>query len=96
MQQTASRTQETSKALFNAQHRLAVAAVFVAPDAAVRGYEDVASEAGVSRSVAHKELAVLVMVGAVLRIEIGRTVHYQRAESAFWPFVRELLSRSGE
>ncbi len=91
MDQIAAHTRELSKVLFNAQHRLAVAAVFSPPVDLVLGYEEVAVHAGVSRSVAHKELAVLVRVGAVRRIEVGRSVHYQRAESSFWAFVRELV-----
>ena len=82
-----------SKVLFNAQHRLAVSAVFlVGPK--LLGYEEVASRAGVSRSVAHKELGVLVHVGALGRLEAGRVVLYQRLESAYWPFAVEMLARA--
>lgn len=91
---SAAHTRGLSKTLFNAQHRLAVAAVFAPPDDRVLGYEEVAAAAGVSRSVAHKELAVLVKIGAITRIEVGRSVSYQRADTSFWPFVVDLLEES--
>lgn len=92
MTRTAAHSRELSKLFFNAQHRLAVAAVFAPPNDQVLGYEEVAALAEVSRSVAHKELVVLVRVGAIRRIEIGRSVHYRRAESSFWAFLQELRS----
>ena len=82
---------QLSKVLFNAQHRLTVAAVFASPAKNALRYEEVAEKSGVSRSVAHKELQVLVRIGAVQRVETGRVVHYLATESAFWNFVRELL-----
>ena len=85
--------QDLSKALFNARHRLSVAAVFDELNA-VLGYEEVAERARVSRSVAHKELAVLVRIGALSRIEVGRSVNYQRTPSGFWAFAFDLLRES--
>jgi len=85
--------QDLSKAVFNAQHRLAIAAVFDELNA-VFSYEEVAERAAVSRSVAHKELSVLVRIGALARIEVGRSVNYQRSPSAFWAFASELIHES--
>ncbi len=86
-------SQVLSKVLFNAQHRMAVAMVFAATDEML-GHEDVASRASVSRSVAHKELGVLVRIGAVGRLEVGRQVLYERSSSPFWPFLDDLASRT--
>ena len=84
---------ELSKLLFNAQHRLAVASVFAGDSDAALTYEQVADRCGVSRSVVHKDLQVLVHIDAVQRVELGRSVHYLRAPSAFWLFLEDLLSR---
>ena len=78
-----------SKALFNAQHRLSVAAVVRTVDGPLRR-EDVMAKAGVSSSVAHKELAVLAAIGAVQRVELDRSVYFQRIESAYWALSEEL------
>jgi predicted transcriptional regulator len=86
-------TQVLSKLLFNAQHRIAVAQVFLVADE-VLGHEDVAARAGVGRSVAHKELAVLVRIGAVTRLEASRQVFYERAASPFWAFISDLADRT--
>ncbi len=83
--------QTLSKLLFNAQHRLTIAAVFARPDEGPLTYEEVATKASVSRSVAHKELTVLVRIEALQRVEAGRRVHYQRLDSPFWPFVDHLV-----
>lgn len=91
MIELAGHTRELSKVLFNAQHRLTIAALFTTADAPVLGYEEVAERAGVSRSVAHKELALLVRIGALQRVEVGRSVSYQRTDSPFWPFAAALL-----
>lgn len=85
-------TQVLSKLLFNAQHRIAVAQVFLATDE-VLVHDDVAARAGVSRSVAHKELAVLVRIGGLMRLEASRQVFYERAESPFWAFISDLADR---
>jgi hypothetical protein len=90
---SAASSRELSKLFFNAQHRIAVAAVFAPPKEVMLGYEEVASVAGVSRSVAHKELAVLVRIGAIARLEVGRAVGYQRLDGPFWPFVTDLIKR---
>lgn len=86
-------TRGLSKLLFNAQHRIAVAHVMARSDA-VMGYEEVAERSGTSRSVAHKELRILVEIGAVNRLEVGRLVGYQRADSPFWPFLEDLVRRA--
>ena len=88
---TATDTQGLSKHLFNAQHRLSVATVFAPPANDALTYLEVAKKTSVSPSVAHKELAVLVQIGAIQRIEAGRQVHYQRVDCPFWPFVEHLL-----
>ena len=88
---TAMDAQGLSKYLFNAQHRLSVAAVFAPPAKDVLTYSEVAKKSSVSTSVAHKELAVLVQIGALQRIEVGRQVHYQRVDCPFWPFLEYLL-----
>jgi predicted nucleotidyltransferase len=87
--QAAERWRLLSKLLFNAQHRIGVAAVFE-DDSLLVSYEEVAQRAGVSRSVVHKELGVLVRIRAVSRVDVGRSVLYQRAESSFWAFLDEL------
>lgn len=83
----------TSKLLFNSQHRLAVAGVFLEAGADALRYEEVAGRAGISRSLAHKELGVLVAVGALHRLEVERSVYYQRVASAFWLLCEELGAR---
>ena len=83
-----------SKLVFNAQHRLAVADVFIEDATALLQYEEVAERARVGRSVAHKELSVFVTIGAVNRLTPGRFVYYQRAESEFWSFCADLIRRS--
>ncbi len=88
---TATDTLALSKYLFNAQHRLSVAGVFAPPMNDALTYSEVAKKSAVSASVAHKELAVLVRIGALQRVEVGRQVHYQRIESPFWPFLEQLL-----
>jgi hypothetical protein len=90
---TVTDTQALSKLLFNAQHRVAVALVFAASDE-VLGHEEVADRAKISRSVAHKELGVLVRIGALDRLEATRQVSYQRAASPFWAFVADLAART--
>lgn len=90
----ASTARELSKLLFNAQHRMAVAAVFAPPCDDVLDLEEVAERCGVSRSGVHKELRVLVTIGAVHRFEAGRVVQYQRAESPFWPFLAHLFRQA--
>ena len=89
--ETATGARELSKLLFNAQHRLAVAAVFTPPTSEALTYGEVAKKSSVSLSVAHKELAVLVRIEAVQRVEAGRQVRYQRVDSPFWPFLEHLL-----
>ncbi len=84
--------QTLSKLLFNARHRLAVAAVFARPDQGPLTYEEVAVKAAVSRSVAHKELRVLVRIEALQRVDVGRSVHYQRVDSPVWPFVEHVIT----
>lgn len=91
--ETATDTQALSKLLFNAQHRMTVAAVFAGTDE-VLGHEEVASRASVSRSVAHKELGVLVRIGALDRLAALRQVGYQRAASPFWAFLEDLAKRT--
>ncbi len=78
-----------SKLLFNAQHRLAVAAAFAETDQPLR-YDELVARTRVSRSVVHKEVQVLTAIGAVQRIELERAVYFQRTESAFWAFCAEL------
>lgn len=80
-----------SKLLFNAQHRLAVARVFLGDPAAALTCDDVAGGASISRSVAHKELHVLTTIGAVQRVEVHRNVYFQRVSSGFWVLCEELL-----
>lgn len=80
-----------SKLLFNAQHRLAVAAAFMSSNKALR-YDDIATSAGVSRSVVHKEVRVLTTIGAVQRVDVERAVYFQRTPSAFWDLCSELAS----
>jgi response regulator of citrate/malate metabolism len=89
-------TRELSKLLFNAQHRLAVARLFAPPTEVTLTYEEVAQQAATSRSVAHKELGVLVRIGALQRVDIGRTVHYQRVDTPFWPFLTHLLKQAAQ
>ncbi len=82
-----------SKLLFNAQHRLAVAAAFASSDEPLR-YEDVVASTGASRSVVHKEVQVLTAIGAVQRVEVERAVYFQRAPSTYWVLCDELIARS--
>ena len=89
---TAIRAQELSKAVFNAQHRIGVAQAVVNADR-ILTYEEVAQQSGTSRSVAHKELQLLVRIGAVNRVELPRSVGYQTTkDSPFWPFLQHLSS----
>ena len=88
---TATDAQGLSKYLFNAQHRLSVAAVFAPPMNDALTHSEVAKKSSVSTSVAHKELAVLVRIEALQRVEAGRQVHYQRIDCPFWPLLVHLL-----
>lgn len=94
MVQPAGSREAFSKLLFNAQHRLAVAAVLRASPGPVRR-DEVAASAQVSPSVAHKELMVLVSIGAVQRVEVERSVYFQRSSSAFWTLCAEIDSLVG-
>lgn len=82
-----------SKLLFNAQHRLAVASVFVASEHPLR-YDDLVVSTGASWSVVHKEVGVLTRIGAVQRVEVERALYFQRAPSAFWALCDELISQT--
>lgn len=92
----ATRHEALSKLLFNAQHRLSVAKVFLDEPTAAVSCEDVAARAEVSRSVAHKELHVLTAIGAMQRIEASRSVYFQRLPSSFWGLSEELLHAAVE
>lgn len=93
MVKAATDTQVLSKLLFNAQHRIGVAHVFLATDE-VLVHDDVSSRSGVGRSVVHKELAILVRIGALRRMEVSRQVFYERADSPFWAFISDLADRA--
>lgn len=92
MTKTGTDLRDLSKLVFNAQHRIAVALAVARSDAIV-SYDEVAVASGASPSVVHKELALLVRIGAVGRVEAGRVVGFHRLESGFWAFVEELAAR---
>lgn len=96
MAQPTTSLEELSKVVFNAQHRLSVARVFLDSEAGAMRCDDVAKRASVSQSVTHKELQVLVRIRAVQRLETSRAVFFLRTESEFWAFCRELSASASK
>lgn len=88
------RIEALSRDIFTAKHFLTVCLVLRVHSGEVLDRDTVATLASVPSTAAHNELQRLVRMGAVQRLDGGRSVFYGLVGGAFWTWVEELLRTS--
>lgn len=85
---------ELSKRVFNSEHRLRFTE-YLSASTTLLTINETALATGIAPSTVHSELHLLADIGALQRIQVGRSVSFQKVDGPFWAWCEELRGHAG-